>query len=341
MLRTIAVGRYRISLGALLFCAGVTFWIGNMLLRTGGAGFSALTSSLYFVFLLVLVTSGTRTITIARLTGFYCLGGAMMSAMWLVAMEFTALEGTRYIGREVFVPFMEETLKLAPVAFFLWRQRNSRLWTLGASDVLLMAAASGAGFALVEDAYLRLHGASWTTPIDWLPVASISGDHLVAGHGIWTGLAGATLGLALLWRRLGKARYALAASGWLWSVLDHISNNYAAGLSMRHDDPLHDFLLTVGGHGYFAVEFFFAALAVAIVADFYVIYATLPLGFLPPAPFRFTVEALPTWWTATLERRKFAYLVFRTRATVGRRRAQLLINGALMHQMLIGAAVRI
>jgi RsiW-degrading membrane proteinase PrsW (M82 family) len=340
MLRTITVGKYRISLGALLFCAGVAFWIGNMLLRTGGAGFASLLSSLYFLVLLVLVLSGTRTITIARLAGFYCLGGAMMSVMWLVAYEFTAVGAERFVSRTVFVPLMEETLKLAPVALFLWRQRNARLWTLGAGDVLLMAAASGSGFALVEDAYIRLHGSSWETPIGWLPVAAMSGDHLAAGHGIWTGLAGATLGLALLWRNGGKARYVLAASGWVWSVLDHISNNYAAGLSIRHDDPLHDFLLTIGGHGFFALEFFFAAVVIAIVADLYVIYATLPLGFELAAPSRLRLNAVQAWWAATLERRKLAYLVFRTRATAGRRRAQLLISGALMHQMLIRASAR-
>jgi RsiW-degrading membrane proteinase PrsW (M82 family) len=340
VLRTVPLGKYRISLGALLFCGGVTFWLGNMLLRTGGSGFAALTSSLSCLFLLLLVTSGTRTMTVARLAGFYCLGGAMMSVMYLVAMEFVAMEGARYIDRNVFVPIAEETLKLAPVAFFLWRLRDSRLWTLGASDVVLMAATSGAGFALIEDAYLRLNGERWDTPIDWLPVASISGDHLVAGHGIWTGLAGASVGLALLWRGLGKARYLLAASGWLWSVLDHISNNYAAGLSLRHDDPLHDFLLTIGGHGYFTIYFFFAALAVAIVTDLYVVYATLPLGFVPRAPLRVTVAGLRAWWATTLERRKLAYLVFRTRSVSGPRRAGLLIRGALIRHVLIGAPVR-
>lgn len=337
MLKTIAVGKYRISFRAVLFCAGVTFWIGNMLLRTGGAGWSALSNSLYFLFLLLLVTSATRTMPIGRLAGFYCLGGAMMSLMYLVALEFVAMEGARYVNRDVFVPFMEETLKLAPVAFFLWRQRNSRLWTLGASDVVLMAAASGAGFGLVEDAYLFLHGGNSATPIDWLPLARMDGDHLFAGHAIGTGLAGATLGLALLWRRLGKARYVLAASGWLWSLLDHISNNYAAGLSIRHDDPLHDFLQTIGGQGFYTLYFFFAAVVVAIVSDYYVIHATLPLGLQPAAPLRLTLKGLRAWWSARLELRKLAYMMLRTRSESGRRRVELLISGSMMHRLLIRA----
>jgi len=335
VLRTIPIGKYRISIGALIFCAGVTVWIGNMLLRTGGSGFAALTSSLYFLFFLVLVTSATRTMTIGRLAGFYCLGGAMMTAMYFIALEYTAMEGDRYFSRILFVPFMEETLKIAPVAFALWRWRNSRFWTLGASDVVLMAAASGAGFGLVEDAYIRLHTGSWEAPIGWLPVASITGDHLVGGHAIWTALAGGTLGLALLWRRLGKARYALAASGWVWSLLDHISNNYAAGLSIRHDDSLHDFLQTIGGNGYYTISFFVAAVALAIAADLYAVYVAIPMSVRTTAPLRFAPGAIGSWWTATLERRKLAYLTFRTRREPGRQRAQLLINGALMHQMLI------
>jgi len=334
VLRTIAAGNRRISLGALLFCAGLTFWIGNMLLHTGGAGFAALSTSMLFLIALLLVTCVTRTTRIGRLAGFYCLGGTMMSVMYLVALAIGTVEPNIDAPvRQFLVPFMEETLKLAPVAFILWRQRNAQLWTLGASDVLLMAAASGAGFGLVEDAYIRMHNGGWQSPVEWLPLAHVYGDHLSVGHGTWTSIAGATLGLALLWRRGGRARYVLAAGGWFWAFLDHSANNY----SVARSGPSVDLLQAINGHGYFSVAFFFAAVVVVVAADLYVVHGTLPLNLQSASRFRLGLKAIGAWWIATLERRKLAYLMFHARAETGPRRAELLINGALMHYALTTA----
>lgn len=333
MTRMVTLGSYRMSLKALLFCAAVTFWIGNMLLRTGGAGFTALWTTLFFLLLLTLVTSATRTMTIGRLAGFYCLGGAMMSLMYLLALVLgdiapTLLASTRWF----LVPFLEETLKLAPVAFVLWRWRNTRLWTLGASDVLLMAGTSGAGFGLVEDAYIRMHQGNWHSPFAWLPVAAVYGNHYVVGHDIWTALAGATLGLALLWRHGGRARYALGASGFLWSLLDHSANNFgrvSSGLGVH-------FLTALDGNGSFTIPFLFLAVAAVVALDAYIVYGTMNVR--PAAPANVTRDGIAAWWAAELERRKLAYLAFRTRSETGRRRAQLLISGALMHRRLVSGA---
>jgi len=335
--RTVTVGKYRISLGALLFCGGLTFWIGNMLLRTGGAGFTALWASLYYLLLLLLVASATRTMTLGRLTGFFCLGGTMMSLMYVLTLVLGAIAPrTLASTRPFLVPFLEETIKLAPVVLTLWLWRNSRLWTRGATDVLLMAAASGAGFGLVEDAYIRMHQGNWQSPFGWLPVAAVYGNHYVVGHQIWTTLAGATLGLASLWRRGGAARYALAASGYLWSMLDHSANNLGrvtSGFGV-------DFMTAVDGNGSFTIPFLFIALVAVVVADLYAIHGTLPIDVQPAMRLSFSLKALGAWWTGTLERRKLAFLVFRTRSETGRLRAKLLISGVLMHQRLGGARAR-
>jgi RsiW-degrading membrane proteinase PrsW (M82 family) len=61
----------------------------------------------------------------------------------------------------------------------------------------LLAVACGAGFGLVEDAYIR-HAAAWGQTIAVLPLTEVNGDRLVVGHAIWTAAAGGTLGIALL-----------------------------------------------------------------------------------------------------------------------------------------------
>jgi RsiW-degrading membrane proteinase PrsW (M82 family) len=116
------------------------------------------------------------------------------------------------VSRQFVVPILEESLKLAPVVFILWRHRASRLWTMGASDIMLMGAASGAGFGLVEEAYFH-HHLGPTLALDWFPLTRINGATLTVGHGSWTALAAATLGLALLWHPRRPILQLLAAGG--------------------------------------------------------------------------------------------------------------------------------
>ena len=137
--------------------------------------------------------------------------------------------GAAYSARAFVVPPIEELLKIAPVLFVLWRGRKSLTRTFGVTDVMLLAAASGAGFGMVEDAYIR-HNSGWPAQLDWLPLTEITGGRVIAGHAIWTTLAGVTLGFALLLKNRSKlAAVGLGASGLVWSVFDHIANNFGVG----------------------------------------------------------------------------------------------------------------
>src|SRR5580658_1255726 len=182
------VASRRISVRTLIFWAGVTLWLGNMILHTGSYGMAELRASLSFVFGLVVITSATRTITLNRVAAFYCWGGTVMGVMWLISAVFTSfIPEPDAVSRQFFVPFMEESLKLAPVAFMLWRGRRSSSWTMGASDILLLAAASGGGFGLVEEAFFHFHNGA-TRALDWFPLTRINGATLTVGHSTWSGL---------------------------------------------------------------------------------------------------------------------------------------------------------
>src|SRR5580658_7531037 len=168
------VASRRISVRTLIFWAGVTLWLGNMILHTGSYGMAELRASLSFVFGLVVITSATRTITLNRVAAFYCWGGTVMGVMWLISAVFTSfIPEPDAVSRQFFVPFMEESLKIAPVVYLLWRERRSRAWSMGASDLMLLGAASGSGFGLVEEAYFH-HKYGPTPAVALLPLTRIN-----------------------------------------------------------------------------------------------------------------------------------------------------------------------
>jgi len=86
---TIPIAGHRIPFRVCLFWAGVTFWLGNMIVHTGSYGIAELWASLSFVTELVVITTATRTVTLDRVASLYCWGGAVMGVMWLIGSAFT------------------------------------------------------------------------------------------------------------------------------------------------------------------------------------------------------------------------------------------------------------
>jgi RsiW-degrading membrane proteinase PrsW (M82 family) len=306
---TVTASGRRLSIRRLVFWAGVAFWLGNMILHTGWYGIAELWASLSFIAELVLITSATRTITLGRVAVFYCWGGTVMGVMWLISAVFTSfVPEPDAVSRQFFVPFMEESLKIAPVAFLLWRGRRSRSWTMGASDIMLMAAASGGGFGLVEEAYYHFHNGA-TRALDWFPLTRINGATLTVGHSTWSGLAGATLGLALLWRPRKPLNYLLAGSGLLWSILDHSHHNYGvdrSGISV-------DLFNFVTGHGWLSLYFFVLAVIAVLVSDLIVkqrVLPPLPVLKTPLAGLLSSGKGAMSIWNFLLTKRALAFAAF-------------------------------
>jgi RsiW-degrading membrane proteinase PrsW (M82 family) len=264
-LGTVRVGRTTCPARLLVTAAGIALWLGLMIAETGNGGITAIWTNLLFLVPLALACSRTRTVSTRQLVSFCLFGGFMMGCA-LVVINAVAPESTI---RSFIVPPIEETAKIAPVLFVLWRWRKSRIWTLAVTDVLLMAAASGTGFAVVEDAYIRSRF-GWQGQWSWLPVTEFAGGRIIAGHAIWTALAGLMIGLGLLLRRIPPLAIAVGASGYLLSLLDHISNNYdaTAGGGTAMDAIVH--------HGYLVLWVFLIGVPLALAADWLIGQTAIP-----------------------------------------------------------------
>ncbi len=320
-----------------LFWAGVAFWMSLTLFQTGSAGLVALWASFGFLVEMIVITSATRTIRLNQVATFYCLGGAMMTVVWLIDSGFTMIEPNgNAVSRKLFTPFLEESLKLAPVVFYLWRQRRARARSWGASDILLLAAASGAGFGLVEDASIQHDFGRWH-PVSWLPTTAVSGASLTVGHQIWTSIAGATLGLALLWRPRKPFAYLLGAGGLLWSMLDHFRNNFEVG----HSGFVVNFLNFVGAHGWISLYLFVLGVIAVVGSDLYAVRGMLSSrpqlrlkGGKPPA-IHGEGHSLKALWVYLLDRRALAYVLFRCRRSSGLACKNLALLAAVLERRLL------
>ena len=306
---TATLGGHRVNVRTLVFWGGIAFWIGNLILHTGTNGIGALWTSLLFVAEVAIIASATRTITLQRVVVLYCLGGAMMGVGWLISVTWhTLMPDPDAVSTQFFIPMVEELVKLAPVVFIAWRQRKTRLWTMGASDFLLMGAASGAGFGLVEEAHIRILLGT-PLPLAWFPISRINGVTLTVGHGMWTALAAATVGLALLWRPRRPIVYLLGASGVLWTWFDHSHHNYG----VRRTGTSVDLFNFVTAHGWLSLYFLLIALVVALASDLNVIYRALPrIPELktPFAGFFASIQNAMSAWKFLLTKRAIAFVAF-------------------------------
>jgi RsiW-degrading membrane proteinase PrsW (M82 family) len=325
-LGTFSLQQRRFSGRQLLALAGVAFWLVMMLVYTGAEGLVALWTALVFLASLVALTSATRTVSIRKVISLFLLGGFTMGLAHFVAqfLNHSAL-------RDFTVPPMEEMFKIAPVLFVLWRGRRSTTWTLGVTDVMLLATASGVGFGMVEDAYIR-HNHGWPAHIDWLPLTEITGGRLIVGHGIWTALAGITLGLALLLRSRRELAIGLGASGFLWSALDHIANNFG----VNQGGAFGNFLNGITGQGWVTFYLFVVGVVITIGFDLYIIHGQLPKfpEFKLPR-LQGGLSGLKTMWAFLVDRRAMAYVLFRYRRASGIARAELACFGAYIDQALV------
>lgn len=326
----------RWTLRRVIFITGVCLWLGSMLVQTRLDGIIALWTGALLLGGLFILTTPTRTVTIGQLIQPLCLGGAMLGLAILAGAIFDATIGPGISPlRESTIPLVEETLKILPVLWILWRERGGRAQTLGVTDVLLIAAASGVGFGLVEEGFIR-HNEGWSRPLWWLPTSEIigrwHGTQLISGHGVWTGLAGLTLGFALLLRRPRALMTIVAVSGLVWSVIDHAGVNY--GNSYRN--ALGATLRFVNGDGWFTAYLFLVGVVAAILFDFYLFHLShrkLPEAKLPwPG---LSLDRFRTLWAFERVRRQFAYAVARYRRETGIPRARAAVLAANLDGTLV------
>ena len=316
----------RFSPRTIIVIAGVALWLGSMLVKTGGSGVVALATAVLFMGELIILGSATRTVTLRQLLWLFLMGGVMMGVGY-----FGGLVAPDYPAKAFVIPPMEETLKLAPVLWILWRGRKARTWSMGVTDIMLMGAASGAGFAMVEDAYIR-HAVGWTAHVAWLPLTEISGGRLIVGHAIWTALAGMMIGWALMLRNRGVLAIGVGVCGFVWSILDHAANNYTVHVSGWSASLLND----VTGYGWISLYLFVIGVIAAIAMDLYIIHKAPPrLPELDLSALGSPRGRMKAFWTMMLAQRMVAFLIFQYRRGSETTRAEITDFAAPMHDSML------
>jgi RsiW-degrading membrane proteinase PrsW (M82 family) len=324
------------TLRRVIFIVGLCLWLGSMLVQTRLDGVFALSTGALLLGGLFVLSAPTRTVTLGQLAAPLCLAGAMLGiailAGWII--DVTVGPGITQV-RDLTLPFVEEVLKMLPLFWILWRERGGRAHTFGVGDMLLIAVASGVGFGLVEEAFIR-RNEGWASGLWWLPTSEIirtpDGARLIVGHGVWTGLAGLSLGFALLLRRPRAIMALLAVSGLLWSAIDHTATNYGA----THRDALATGLRFITGAGWATGYLFLSGVVAAVVFDLYVAipnYRKLAEARLPRPTF--SLSGVRGLWAFERLRRQFAYAAARYRRETGLPRARAAVVAANLDAALV------
>jgi RsiW-degrading membrane proteinase PrsW (M82 family) len=301
--------------------AGVTIWLGIMLMETGARGLVVLWQVILFLAAIAILSSPTRTVTLQRLGTCLLAGGGLMGVMLLFSRVFEIFVPNQLAPiRDFVIPPAEEILKLVPVGVVLWRGRKTDAWTLGATDVLLIVLVTAAGFGLVENAYLAAHSHR-RHHAGMIPFTDVVRTHLMAGHIVWSAIAGVALGLATAIR--GRAALIIGAAGIGLGILDHIANNYFA----VHPGHLARVLRSLVFDGWLIFYLGMAGALAVLLLDLYVTHSTLPV--LPELERPSAMKGSSVWSFLT-RKRGLAYAVFRSRREMGLRRAEALCAAALL-----------
>ncbi|CAN5233797.1 hypothetical protein BH11CYA1_BH11CYA1_35900 [soil metagenome] len=308
---SVPFGTSRLQVRHIVLWLGIALWLLPTLVVTGIQGIAWFAFNLAFVLILTIVATPFRSITIHKIGTCFFAGGLTMGITVLVLTPIMKMLGPSPLRPFITVPF-EEIFKLLPLAILLWRGRKFSSFTLGATDLLLMGAITGAGFAFVEDAYAHAANQSTLNNLSvWLPSSELINGRIVSGHAVWTGLAAATIGLAWLFRHLGKVFLVVSCSlGLLISTTDHLALNYnqtqgASGWGIS-------FFNLVSASGWLPMVFFVLCLAAALGADFFVQLRSLPAAkeFKLPAR-KGRKDSLESLWDSVLDLRRLAYAHFR------------------------------
>lgn len=195
-------------------------------------------------------TVRVRTVFAAMAVGLYVCAplATLLQVAWqAIAAPLLGVAAFQLAGTATYTldPFVEEILKILPLAVLLMIPVLRRQWSL--TDYVLIGAATGAGFGLAENLY-RLSASAgsasavasgWAVASDgtyflvpsvsetlssWLPIgASWLGGPRVNAHLVWSAIGGLAVGLTVL-NRTTAAR--LAAGGLFLCIgLDHAAQN--------------------------------------------------------------------------------------------------------------------
>jgi hypothetical protein len=186
--------------------------------------------------LMLLLTSGSRTVSLGTLGIFWLLGvWGVFIVTYLVQKELVSIFGADIDGEFVIVwmsTFADEALKFASIAiFFLLALRAGRQPSM--SDGMLLGFVVGAGVAFQEDGHvgnILLSGDGWGAAKPWstvFPTVSPLDSYFALNHALWAALSGLGIGAAVMFRHWRWA-WPIALVGPLLAVTNHVMANHFA-----------------------------------------------------------------------------------------------------------------
>lgn len=325
----IPVGASKVPVRWIIMWIGIAGWLGVTLVSTGAStAITAFALNISFLIGLILLGGFTRSVPLRTIFLMFFSGAVMMGVAGVVEQAF--IVPSIAPNRSLITPAIEEVLKLLPLIIFLFRGRKFATWTLGVTDVLIMGAASGAGFAFVYDACKHTTTA-WSQQMQWLPTADlVNWTYLVSGNAVWTAIAGGAIGITLMLMHDRKSAYLVALAGFVYAVLDHT----AATNFNSTNQMLANFFTMVTGKGYATPYVLIAVTAVAILMDTWIKLRWFPKASEFKLPKRGdSTSGLGGLWDFILDRRRLANANFKRMHQEGNARASMAV--AILSQSLI------
>jgi len=221
-----------------------------------------------FLLCLLLATILTRTIPLRSLLSSFFFGASLFCVAAAIGHALSAL-GINNSNplRSIIMPVVQESFVMLPVLAVLWIGRQTTTRLMGISDIMLMSAFSGAGFGVVWDALcIKEYGGSHFLTLT--TYSALGGIQTQAGFGIWGGIAGLTLGVALFfwfskpWTRI------VAPLGFALASLDQAIAHYGAlNLFGRNGTAFAGMLNGLNQKGLLLPELFAVAVVIAVVFE--------------------------------------------------------------------------
>ncbi|HMY53165.1 MAG TPA: protein kinase [Candidatus Obscuribacter sp.] len=310
---TVPLGSSRLQVRHFVLYLGIALWFIPTLIMTGVHAIAWLAFNAAAIFVLLVVTSGVRAVPLHKLAICFFAGGLCMGLDLAVLTPVVKVLGEGSPLRLFLTVPAEEIAKLLPVLLLLWRGRKFSSWTLGATDILLMGATCGAGFAIVENSFAHCLQKSINNLSVLIPAAEMVNGRIVVGHAIWAGLTAGTLGIASLFRENKKVAIPLALAGFIVASLDHLALNYGQlQAALPWGKTIFD---TLAANGYLALALFLVCLTAAMAVDFYVLMRSLPkvkeFGMPSRKDQMDRKETLINFWDCILDLRRLNYAHFR------------------------------
>jgi len=262
-----AAQRDKIAYAMLIYLAVFLCLFSCTLIVLGKRTLPALLFPAYFIALLLVLTTFNRTMPLRWVLSCFILGATAVPLLTLlISKPFGSLLDVDSVAfYSVIVPILEETLKVVPLLILLLLPRWRYRWTAGASDLLILGAALGAGLGFYEDTLhgflssfspetiLSMHaGTPHLGPIYFFPNMEVkvfvgigwvrgAGGPVAAfiGHGGATAFIGLTIGLVrLLGARLKsvlggfwRILWLIPLAVWGWMLFDHGMFNYVDNIA--------------------------------------------------------------------------------------------------------------